>query len=317
MREECPDLLAYILINAAANVGEPLILPPTEYLSLPNVVTEFIRLYTETRKDLMNLTAIANALNNYRKSGQEALNLQITIPATSFVIKNNKFTWGTESPLEKVITEGIEKDRLRICEICGRIFWAKRTESETCSPECANNLRVRLSRSLSDEQKAERNAERKANRLQNKKLKELKKGGKMALYRRGKTWWMNFWFDGIHVQKSTKCKNKRDAETIERAYQTQLAKGEVGIEPKREVPTFKQAVKDFLAFLKVEHTNKPNTFRRYENDANVLLRFFGDVQMNKITVDTVEKFKIWRSNQKGEKTKRKLEPATINHEIYF
>ena len=49
----------------------------------------------------------------------------------------------------------------------------------------------------------------------------------------------------------------------------------------------------------------------------IKLRFFGDVQMNKITVDTVEKFKIWRSNQKGEKTKRKLEPATINHEIYF
>jgi integrase len=139
----------------------------------------------------------------------------------------------------------------------------------------------------------------------------------VALYKRGNSWWMNFWFDGRHIQKSTKCKNKRDAEVVERAYQTQLAKGEVGIEPKRKAPTFQQAIKDYLVFLEVEHASKRNTFRRYENDAKVLLRYFGDTPVDKITTEMVDKFKLWRSNQKGEKTKRKLEPATINHEIYF
>jgi len=139
----------------------------------------------------------------------------------------------------------------------------------------------------------------------------------MALYKRGKTWWMNFWFDGIHVQKTTKCKNKRDAETVERAYQTQLAKGEVGIEPKKKIPTFRQAVKDYLAFLNVEHSQKPSTYKRYKHDSTVMLQYFGDTPVNRISLEMVEKFKIWRSNQKGKRTKRKLEPATLNHEIFF
>jgi hypothetical protein len=79
---------------------------------------------------------------------------------------------------------------------------------------------------------------------------------RMALYKRGKTWWMSFNFNGKHIQKSTKTKNKRDADTIERAYRTQLAKGEVGIETKPDAPTFKSAMTDFLAWTTVEH--KPN-----------------------------------------------------------
>ncbi len=78
----------------------------------------------------------------------------------------------------------------------------------------------------------------------------------MAIYKRGKTWWMSFNFNGKHIQKSTKTKNKRDADTIERAYRTQLAKGEVGIETKPDAPTFKSAMTDFLAWTTVEH--KPN-----------------------------------------------------------
>lgn len=55
-------------------------------------------------------------------------------------------------------------DRLRICKICGKVFWAKRYDSLTCSEQCANNLRVRLSRSLSDEEKMKRKMQREANR---------------------------------------------------------------------------------------------------------------------------------------------------------
>jgi len=69
----------------------------------------------------------------------------------------------------------------------------------------------------------------------------------MAVYKRGNVWWMSFQLNGDHVQKSTKCKNKRDAESFERAYRTQLAKGEVGLKPKPEIPGFTNAVKDYLA----------------------------------------------------------------------
>jgi hypothetical protein len=60
----------------------------------------------------------------------------------------------------------------------------------------------------------------------------------MALYKRGNTWWMNFWFNSEHVQKSTRCRNKRDAEAIERAYYTQLTKGEVGSNQRRPFLNF-------------------------------------------------------------------------------
>ena len=81
----------------------------------------------------------------------------------------------------------------------------------------------------------------------------------MALYKRGKIWWMSFQQDQRHFQKSTKCQNKRDAETVERAYRTQLAKGEVGIEAKPDAPAFSKAVEDFLIWAKIEHRTKTNT----------------------------------------------------------
>lgn len=64
-----------------------------------------------------------------------------------------------------------DSDRLRICEICSKLFWAKRMESETCSPRCFNNLRQRLYRTLSDEEKEDRRYRRKAIR----KMEDLRK----------------------------------------------------------------------------------------------------------------------------------------------
>jgi hypothetical protein len=46
---------------------------------------------------------------------------------------------------------------------------------ETCSPACANVLRVRRFRSLSDEEKAKIKVQRKANREHKQKLEEKRK----------------------------------------------------------------------------------------------------------------------------------------------
>src|SRR5256885_16554515 len=56
----------------------------------------------------------------------------------------------------------------------------------------------------------------------------------MAIYRRGKTWWYAFTFNGKRVQKSAKVENRREAENIEKAAWTQLARGEVNIADKPE-----------------------------------------------------------------------------------
>lgn len=65
-------------------------------------------------------------------------------------------------------------NRLRICEICKNIFWAERIDKKACSLDCANNLRVRRYRSLSDDEKAKRKTRATANRERNKELKIIK-----------------------------------------------------------------------------------------------------------------------------------------------
>ncbi len=151
----------------------------------------------------------------------------------------------------------------------------------------------------------------------------------MAIYKRGGVWWMNFWIDDYHVQKSTKCKNKRDAEAVERAYRTQLAKDEVGLEAKQRAPLFSAAMKAFLAWSEHEHAAHPNTHKRYETSSKALLRFFGDTPLDRITKEEIEKFKTWRIKQRKSPPAKKLlknpaatskstailKPATVNREL--
>jgi integrase len=137
----------------------------------------------------------------------------------------------------------------------------------------------------------------------------------MAVYKRpnSKYWWMKFYFDGELVQQSTKCSNKRDAQTIESAFRTQLALGKIGIEPKKEIPTFEQAVKDFLEWSKIEHSKGSQS--RYHFACLPLQNYFGKVKVNKIETRDIEKYVIWRSSQKSRKTKEFITRETINFEL--
>jgi hypothetical protein len=65
---------------------------------------------------------------------------------------------------EKVFYENI-----RICEYCGRIFWAKREKSKTCSRKCTNNL---INRDYRKANKQQINANRKLRYRKNKKPKK-------------------------------------------------------------------------------------------------------------------------------------------------
>jgi len=139
---------------------------------------------------------------------------------------------------------------------------------------------------------------------------------------------MNFWVDEYHVQRSTKCTNKRDAADVERAFRTNLAKGEVGLEQKKPVPRFGAAMKDYLAWSEQEHQAHPSTYRRYVTSSKPLLRFFGDSPLDRIGPEEIEKYKTWRGKQtkaaggkkpRGKKkrpvSRQLLKPATVNREL--
>lgn len=140
----------------------------------------------------------------------------------------------------------------------------------------------------------------------------------MALYKRpdSKKWWMKFSFNGVLIQRSTQCTNKRDAQQVESALRHELALGRIGIKPKPPAPTLKKACDDFLARVVVEHPDKAETLRRYNSNVKVFLAFFGNnILCDKITPEMVEKFKHQRATCISERTKRNLKPITVNHEL--
>lgn len=158
----------------------------------------------------------------------------------------------------------------------------------------------------------------------------------MAIYKRGGVYWFEFIFQGRRIRKPTKTSNQRVAREIEAAYRVQLAKGEVGIEERKPVPTFNVAMEEFLTWSKHEHAAHPSTHRRYKISSVALLIFFRDKPLDRIKPDDVERYKTWRIRQKknkpgkksdkpqqkktskkaaGSKREATVKPATVNREL--
>jgi hypothetical protein len=145
----------------------------------------------------------------------------------------------------------------------------------------------------------------------------------MSIFKRGNVYWYHFLFNGEHIQASTKQGNPRTARQIEAAHRTALAKREVGITERRKVPTFKDAVSEFLAWSEHEHQAHPETHRRYCVSSLALLRHFGNASLDKIAPEEVERFKKTRSDENktvrsGDKRKptgKRIRPATVNREL--
>lgn len=84
----------------------------------------------------------------------------------------------------------------------------------------------------------------------------------MAIFKRGKTYYYNFWWEGQHIQRSTKQGNPRIARQMEAAHKTALAKGEAGLFDRKPIPYFADAIDIFLKWSEQEHQAHPNTFNR-------------------------------------------------------
>lgn len=59
----------------------------------------------------------------------------------------------------------------------------------------------------------------------------------MSIYKRGRTYWYKFMWNGELVRESTKQANDRVARQMESAHRTSLAKGEVGLREKKVAPS--------------------------------------------------------------------------------
>lgn len=131
----------------------------------------------------------------------------------------------------------------------------------------------------------------------------------MAIFKRGGVYWYHFWFNGQHVQKSTKQGNPNVARTIESAYRTALAKGEVGIFEREPAPTLKDFKKRFIDAVEVRSAAKPKTVTFYRQQFARLVDFLplANAKLDRIDAQLIETFVQRRSET--------VTPATVNRAL--
>ena len=149
----------------------------------------------------------------------------------------------------------------------------------------------------------------------------------MSVYKRGNIYWYGFTRDGVRYQASTRSTRKADAVVIEAKKKTDLALAPVGIVAPKDrgpIPSFDEAMEQFLKWSAVEHAAKPATTRRYVVSCKSLLRFFGQQELDKIDSGDVERFRDWRRIQTAQSKRTKhttpkptgqIMPATVNREL--
>jgi integrase len=131
----------------------------------------------------------------------------------------------------------------------------------------------------------------------------------MAIFKRGRTYWFHFWFNGEHVQRSTKQGNPRVARTMEAAYRTALAKGEVGIVARKPAPVLKDFAQRFIDYVQTRSAEKPKTIEFYAQQLARILDFepLASARLDSIDESLIESFVQRRTQQ--------VAPATVNRAL--
>jgi integrase len=137
----------------------------------------------------------------------------------------------------------------------------------------------------------------------------------MAVYRRGKTWWYTFEFDGRRVQESSGLTNKTAALRAEAKRKTDLVERRAGFTRRKLPPKFEEFTPVFLAWSKQQH--RPKTYELHDNNCKSLKRYFRGKWLDEITPGMVEDFKLARVQERrwGEARERAVSGVTVNRAL--
>jgi site-specific recombinase XerD len=122
-------------------------------------------------------------------------------------------------------------------------------------------------------------------------------------------YWYHFWFNGEHIQESTKQRNPRVARQMESAHRTALAKGEVGIVERKPAPTLQDFAQHFIDAIQIRSAAKPRTIAFYAEQLSRLLEFepLATARLDKIDEALIESYVQQRRKQ--------VAPATVNRAL--
>lgn len=131
----------------------------------------------------------------------------------------------------------------------------------------------------------------------------------MSVYKRGRVYWYQFVFNNRRFQCSTKQGNPRVARQIEAAHKTRLAKGEVGLEEVKKMPTLQEFGMKFKTEIRVYCAGKPRTVAFWEQKLMRLLEFrpLAVAPLDKIDKSLIARYVQNRHDQ--------VAVATINREL--
>ncbi len=133
----------------------------------------------------------------------------------------------------------------------------------------------------------------------------------MALVKRGKVYWVDFYFRGKRYQFSTRQENKKAAGDIETAAKARLLKGEMGLREKQPVPLLKDFLKDeFLPWVESTFTEKRNTYIWYRGGCDRLSEF---LPLAESRLDEIDGAKI--AAYVAKRQADKLNVTSINREL--
>lgn len=137
----------------------------------------------------------------------------------------------------------------------------------------------------------------------------------MAVYRRGKTWWYVFEFEGRKIQESSGFRNKTAALRAEAKRKVDLLERRAGFTKLKQAPKFEEFVEQFLKWSEQQH--RPKTRELHSGNCKALKKFFRGKWLDEITQGMVEDFKLTRIQQKrwGERDEVAVSGVTVNRAL--
>jgi len=127
----------------------------------------------------------------------------------------------------------------------------------------------------------------------------------MALYKRGRVWWMYFTYRGKFIRKSTGTGNTKRAEKIHSKVVTEIEEGRWFDRLPGEKITFKEMMDKYMA----EHSEpKKASAERDRSSLTHLLPYFKGYIISGITPSLINKYKTRRRGEEAS-------PSTVNREL--
>jgi integrase len=136
----------------------------------------------------------------------------------------------------------------------------------------------------------------------------------MGVYRRGKTWWYVFEFQGRKIQESSGFTNKTAAQRAEAQRRSDLLNRRAGFAKVKLAPKFEEYVDQFLKWSEQRH--RPKTHELHKGNCKTLRRFFRGKYLDEITTAMVEDFKAARKQEKLQwSNSRLVTGSTVNRAL--